>query len=485
MRVVFFLFASFFCVSGALAASLRPAVSDSAKRAARHKPPVADTSRHILHVNRIFIVGNRITRDRIVLRELSLKPGDTVSTAMLPLVIERDKRKLINTRLFNTVEIKPLEYESDHIDLLIDINERWYTFPSPIFELSDRNFNEWWQNYNHDFNRVNYGLRLYQYNMRGRNETLRLTAQFGYQRKFDITYRFPYIDRRQRQGLIINADFNETKNLAYKTADHKLVFAEADQILKTTSGGGITYTYRGSFYDTHAIRVEYRSSTIADTIQYLTPNYFTNELKKQRFAILGYQFTSDHRDYIGYPLRGYHFTAGLVKVGFSKHDDVKKFELNASYSHFIEFKRNYFLSNNSLVFWSTPQNLAYANYSALGYGRQYVRGYELYIIEGPWHLVNKTTFKKRIFSKVYNLNAMPIRQFRYLPLSIYIKTYADLGYVKNYPNYTNSMRLTDKVISGAGAGLDIVASYDSVFRLEYTFNGEGDHGFFFNFRREF
>jgi hypothetical protein len=46
--------------------------------------------------------------------------------------------------------------------LLVDVNERWYTFPVPIFELSDRNFNEWWQNYNHDFRRVNYGLRLYQ-----------------------------------------------------------------------------------------------------------------------------------------------------------------------------------------------------------------------------------------------------------------------------------------------------------------------------------
>jgi len=36
-----------------------------------------------------------------------------------------------------------------------------------------------------------------------------------------------------------------------------------------------------------------------------------------------------------------------------------------------------------------------------------------------------------------------------------------------------------------GGGLDIVASYDVVFRFEYTFNAEGDKGFFFHVKKEF
>ncbi len=67
-------------------------------------------------------------------------------------------------------------------------------------------------------------LRLYQFNMRGRNETLRLTAQFGFQRRFELSYRFPYIDKKQKHGLIIDADFTETKNLAFRTVDHRLEF---------------------------------------------------------------------------------------------------------------------------------------------------------------------------------------------------------------------------------------------------------------------
>ena len=236
-----------------------------------------DSISRLVYINRVFIVGNRITRDQIVLRELTLRQGDVINSLDLPAILERDKKKLINTRLFNTVEIRPLELQEGHIDLLIDLDERWYTFPAPIFELSDRNFNEWWETYDHDFSRVNYGLRLYQFNMRGRNETLRLTAQFGFQRRFELSYRFPYIDKKQKHGLIIDADFTETKNLAFRTVDHKLEYLQADDILRTTRGGGITYTYRNSFYVSHALKIEYRSNNINDTIPSLNSNYYSND----------------------------------------------------------------------------------------------------------------------------------------------------------------------------------------------------------------
>src|SRR5687767_4906395 len=77
-----------------------------------------DSIGRLIHINRIFIVGNRITRDQIVLRELTLRQGDIINSLDLPAILERDKKKLINTRLFNTVEIRALELQQDHIDLL-------------------------------------------------------------------------------------------------------------------------------------------------------------------------------------------------------------------------------------------------------------------------------------------------------------------------------------------------------------------------------
>jgi len=37
----------------------------------------------ILHVDRVFILGNKVTRERIIERELSLKPGDSIRASEL------------------------------------------------------------------------------------------------------------------------------------------------------------------------------------------------------------------------------------------------------------------------------------------------------------------------------------------------------------------------------------------------------------------
>jgi len=463
------------------------ALADSIKRPG--KKHATDTTGRFLEVNRIFIIGNRITRDQIILRELSLKTGDIVYSSDLASMLDLDKKKLINTRLFNKVDIRTLELDNKKIDLLVDLNERWYTFPAPVFELSDRNFNEWWQNYDHDFKRVNYGLRLYQYNMRGRNETLRFIAQLGFQRRFELLYRFPYIDKKQKHGLSLELAFLETKNLAFRTQDHKYEFLKSRDILRRDRVAGLTYTYRKSFYRTHSVKIEYRNMGVTDTIKILNPDYIKGEAtNSQEYTWITYQFTADHRDFFAYPLKGYQFNVGISKTGIAASDDVNKVEANLLYSRYFDLKKNYYLSNNMILYWSTPNNLSYTNYGVLGLKRQFVRGYELYVIEGPYYFLNKTTFKKKIFSKIYRWEDMPIEQFRHVPISIYFKTYLDLGYVKNYTDYVEDNRnrlFADKLLTGTGFGLDIIGSYDVVLRFEYSFNAQGQQGFFFHVKKEF
>jgi len=452
---------------------------------------VDTTVARLVQVNRILIIGNKVTRDRIISRELSLKQGDTISTTRLPQVLVRDKNKIYNLRLFNTVTVRVLGLTADQIDILVEVTERWYTFPSPIFELSDRNFNEWYQNYNHDFNRVNYGMRLLQQNVRGRNETLRLTAQFGFTRKFDLSYQIPYIDRKQKRGLVLTFDYAEPKNLAYYTNAHKLVYLQSRQTLKHTYGAGITYSYRKSFYETHSISFGYRSSSIADTIATLTEgtkvNYYKNGATRQQSAGVTYSFSSDHRDVIQYPLRGYQYTGSISYNGLGS-STVNLFELNITQARHWDLKRKYYLSNFTSAYLSNPSSQPYALYSALGYRKQLVRGYEIYVIEGPKFLLNKTTFKKRIFSQTWRWEEMPLEQFRHIPLAVYVKSYVDWGYVQNYPLYSQldiNTKLSDRLLLGAGAGIDVVSLYDLVFRFEYTFTREGTRGFFFNVKKEF
>lgn len=463
------------------------AVADTVKRSSRNKVQ-PDSSAEYLEVNRILILGNKLTRNSIILRELSLKKGDFVLESDLPVILEKDQRKLFNLRLFNTVTVRSLDMGNGLIDLLIEVDERWYTFPVPIFQLSDRNFNEWWENYDHDISRVNYGLKLYQYNMWGRNQTLILTAQFGFQRRFEFQYRIPYINKKQKQGLIFEVDYIEAKNVADSTVNHKLDYFKSEDILRNTKGIGLTYTYRNNFYIQHRLKYEYRQTSIADTLQELNPNYLGPEKKNQKFDALTYEFISDHRDVIAYPLKGYQLFLHVQKTGVGVHKDLNKTDAFLSFSGFLDLKKNFFLSNLSFVYTSTPNKLPYFNYGAMGYNRIFIRGYEVYVIEGPHFFLNKTTFKKRIFNRIWTVENSIIPQFNHFPLAIYLKAYTDFGYVNNYPAYSeNSFNtlLSDKFLGGAGFGIDFVTAYDVVVRVEYTFTSQNQSGFFFHLKKEF
>lgn len=443
----------------------------------------------VVRVGRVLIVGNSTTRSRIITRELTLSAGDTIRLKNLPATLDLDRNKIYNLRLFNTVECRFFEYDPAMVDLIIEVSERWYTFPVPIFELSDRNFNEWVQNYKADFRRVNYGLRLYQYNFRGRNETLRLTAQFGFIRKYELQYRIPNLDARQRHGLSFKFDYGEPKNVAYFTQDHKLDFISGRTTLRTTTGFNATYTFRKSFYKTHAFELEYRKNRVADTVAYLNPNFYGEDSPRQQFFSVSYSFNADRRDVIAYPLKGYQFTVFINKSGLGlASENVNMLEANVTYARHFDLKKGWYLANFTSGYLGSRSNQPYSMFGALGYRSQLVRGYEIFVIEGPLFALNKTTLKKRIFSRVWHFDEMPAAQFRHFPLDIYLKMYTDLGYVQNYPFYEKldlNTRLSDRLLAGAGFGLDVVTFYDTVFRFEYTFTREGTRGFFFNLRKEF
>jgi len=455
-------------------------------RLAKNLP--VDTVGKYLTVHRIIIIGNDLTRNTIILRELSIKKGDVVNAAYLPEILNKDQRKLINLRLFNKATIQALDLGDDTIDLLIQVNERWYFFPQPIFKLSDRNFNEWWQNYNHDFSRVNYGIRAHHHNMRGRREDLILTAQFGFEKKFEFVYQIPYINKKQKQGLIFQMDFMEAKSVADSTIDHKLNFIKADRILRNTRGIGLTYTYRNNFYIRHKLKYEYRQTSIADTLQVQNPDYLGEGRTNQKYDAITYEFINDHRDAVAYPLKGYMLYLNVQKTGVALNNDITKIQGVLSFSGFVDLKKDFFLSNLSYLYLSSPDEVPYYNYGAMGYEKIFIRGYEVYVIEGPRYLLNKTTIKKRIFARTWELNHGPIEQFNYFPLAIYLKAYTDFGYVDNYAPYSKNeinTRLTDKFLGSAGFGIDFASSYDVVLRIEYTFTTEKTQGFFLHFRKEF
>ena len=135
-----------------------------------------------IHIRTIKIEGNRKTKEALILRELDLKLGDSVVITKLTDRLEYNQTLLMNTGLFNDVEIniKAWDQQEQDVDLSVKVVESWYIFPLPIFELADRNLNVWWTEHNASLKRVNYGLRFVYVNFSGNKDNLKLILQGGY-----------------------------------------------------------------------------------------------------------------------------------------------------------------------------------------------------------------------------------------------------------------------------------------------------------------
>jgi outer membrane protein assembly factor BamA len=447
-----------------------------------------DSVREYVQIGRIVVIGNDRTRKAVILREMNVSPGDVFDVEELELALQEDRMRINNTRLFHTVKVTLLPISMGIAEVLVEVSERWYFFPVPIFELVDRNFNDWWTNRNRDLSRTNYGVKLYQNNTRGLNDQLAVTLQFGFTKQFGINYNLPYIDKSKRHGISINADYSENKNVAWRTVDHIPEFVESDNTLRIRRRFGLGYQFRNSFYVTHSASVSYHNNTIGDTLMMLNPTYFQNGEQRQEFFRLSYTLRVDRRDYTGYALRGHWLEGTISQSGVGIYGDVDKTEIYLRMARYMDLGSNYFLSNYTSALLTTPNEQPYSNFSALGYRTDLIRGYELYLIEGQHYLLNRTTFKKQIVSTKFYVKQIPVEQFRHIPLSIFLKTYFDMGYVQNLDQYEESgmnTQLANRFLFGTGMGLDIVTAYDMVIRLEYSLNREKETGFFLHFRREF
>lgn len=443
------------------------------------------TAGRYLYVDNIFIIGNKQTKKAIILREMSIIQGEYYYEDDLKELIKSDKHKIINTRLFNTAEVSMLELSDSRIDIVIKVTERWYTFPVPIFDLVDRNFNDWWQNQDHDLSRVNYGLKLYRNNMRGRNETLRLQFQMGYTKQFGIAYKIPYLDRSKRHGMYIEYLYAENKNIALETVDHKRVFFDSEELLRLQRLYRVGYQFRNSFYTTHFFSLAYNDNEINDTIADINPAYYLKGQTVQQFVTLSYDMNFDKRDIHSYPLHGHRTTFFANKRGVGLFNDVDQFDIGLNHARYLDLQRNFYLSNYTSLYVSGPDKQSYANLNGLGYKKDFIRGYELYVVEGQRFYLNRTTFKKKLFSSNTRLGFIPFEQFQNFPLAVYLKTYFDMGYVENLENYNDNLRLTDRYLFGTGLGIDFVSYYDTVIRFEYSINREKETGLFIHFKKEF
>lgn len=449
---------------------------------------VADTnSVSLLTIGNISIEGNYRTRTPIILREMALKPGDELFEKELIDRLEIDRRKIVNTNLFISVEMKYFQDLEDKtlINIRIVVKERWYFITLPVFQLADRNFNEWWYDRDRDIRRVTYGLYMSYRNLTGRADQLRLLAEFGFVPKYEISYSLPYIDKAQKTGVTTGISYTTNKTMPFRTWNDKLDYFNSENLNRERFYTFINFTRRNQFYAFHSIDFRWNYLELSDTITRLNPNYLLNAQKSQAYFQLTYTYNYDRRDNVQYPLCGFNYGFQASKLGLFPTDNLNQAYLNGWYRRYIPVGNRWFFNSGIKFRLSAPVRQPYPQTIGLGYRLNLVRGYELYVIDGQHYGLWENEFKYRLFDFEKTIPWLPIRQFNTIPITAYLNSFTDLGYVKNYyPEFSNTS-LGNKLLIGAGLGLDVVTFYNMIFRFNYTINGLGERRFFFQVGRSF
>jgi len=431
-------------------------------------------------VNNINVTGNTITQKKIILRELPFKAGDTIPFILLQRELLRAKNNIMNTSLFNFVNVDTVPFYADRKNISIDVAERWYIFPVPIFEIAERNFNTWLENPN--LARANYGFYVNDENFRGLKEKLSLKVRFGYAEQYGLTYTIPYLDQRQISGMGFDVSYNRNQEIGYKTyGDQLYYFKDPGKYIRDAWVGRINYSRRSGLYNTYTAEMRFIKSSIADTVVSLTKDYFSGNSTIFEMFVASCGFRRDFRDSKVYPLKGYYFGIDIVKqgLGILKDESVNILYTSIAIRKYAQLHDRLYLGASVESKISTYGKQPYYIQRALGYG-DYVRGYELYVIDGQNHVLFQSDFRYQLIkTRVLKLNALPAKKFNTIPYTFYLSAFADAAYVddKFYYQYYNN-HLPNTWLVGYGVGLDFVTYYDTVMRFEYAWNGLGQNGFF-------
>jgi outer membrane protein assembly factor BamA len=433
------------------------------------------------YVDSIRVEGNRQTHTRLILRELEFGPGDSIPLASLNAVLERNNLRVLNLNLFTGSKTNVLTWKpGNHLILQIKVTETWFIFPVPVFALADRNFNVWWEEFHGSLKRVNYGIDLSHNNLTGSADVLKARLGFGYNNNYALSYRFPPLNRDQTLRLQAGVSYNRQHELSYATVGDKLLFKKnPSAFLFTQTFAFANLTWRPLLNTTHSFTLEYRDNQIADSVVVLNPDFFLNGQKRQHHFSLVYNLRSDHRDIQPYPLNGYLAQLEVRQNGLIPADNLFLFRTFAEYAWYKPLVKHLYLEVDLKGRFSLPRNKPpYYNNQALGYFGNFVRGYEYYVADGLDFGVLKTSFHYELVNHTFELGKfMPFKAFKTLPIKIYLTLNNDLGYA-NDPYYAINNPLTNRLLYGHGFGLDIVAWYNKIARLEYSWNDLGQSGFY-------
>lgn len=436
----------------------------------------------MLTVADIHVFGTQKTKSFMVTRVMNFEVGDKLDKASLKETIRVNHDNIYNLAIFNKVEIKD-SINGDSIYFDVTVKERWYLFPISYVAFEERTFGEWWED--KDLDRMVYGLGAQWRNVTGRAEDFYFYGQLGYSRRFSIVYDRPFIIPKWKIDGGFSYRYVNRKEIGFGTEDGILQLARLTrEQMQTSHSATASLKKRITPRKIFTLGFSYQWFRPHDSVAFYNDRYLTTTNSIERYPSIFLRYVDDQRDIQSFPLEGYKLQAGIRQSGFGFAGTARFMKGNFRYAQFIPLGQ----SGRFNFSWGIQEHFLFGNEvpffdkNFLGFDN-FVRGYEKYVIDGSFMHINKAEMKFAIIPRhIIHVKQIPFRRFQDFPIGLYLTLFADAGIVIDETFSNSDQFLKDRLLTGAGAGVNFITIYDLLLRLEYSFNHLGEGNFFLSTR---
>lgn len=416
----------------------------------------ADSSQHrerpTARIDTIFVIGNRKTREFVILNEMTLKPG----MAVTPEAMEYDRGRIYSLGLFTRVDLEFQRIDTTGF-LIVDVSERWYIIPIPLLGFRDG-----------DPERIFYGAALLHNNFRGVNQKLYGAFTLGFDPSASFQFQDPFLDREEQIYFGIGLSTSRVRN---RSAVETAATGDFDERHYDAS---LLLGKRFDLYERAGIRLGYGVVQVSS----YRPGRTASSSGRDGFLWCAIDHTYDSRDLAEYASNGSFSYVSITKNGFG--------ETTLDYTRFGADFRQYFplpldLTLATRAYGSVVWGGELPTYAHtyIGYTER-IRGYYGQVFEGED--IAGGTLELRfplLKARTLIMNWLPIPdEFVVWRFGISLALFADAG-----ATWHRGEELKLGSFSpGYGLGLHFLLPYGYVGRVEYARDSNGRGEFIFDLR---
>ena len=422
-------------------------------------------------ITAIVVEGNVRTKEAVIERELGFTAGQSLVYSDSMLGVWR--MRLESTKLFNWVEIT----RSSSDTLSIRVVERWYIWVKPEGGFLDRNFSEWWKN--RDINRLSIGATVYVNNLLGQQEGFFIRQVKGFMAAGGLGFQRPFPKYKDCNAWKFSLDNMRSRRAWINSVDNKVVIKEHWDLRQQEQLVGIAeYKRRFEYKWQGVVRYKFFRDYAAQDIEALNPNYFiahnvvTNENEdwKQYTQSLYTGFVRDTRNQTNYPTRGSEWKAGVLGGLQRSNNVVRPYgEFESEYRGFYPLGSHTSLAVLAQVRYRAG-TLGYVLQRQMGYGMEYVRGFEAFVFDGAGLMLGKAAWRYQLLrdQRSMKLRFLP-SAYEKVPIQCWFNIFADVGRTLS-PYQIDQNPMSNQMLMSLGAGLDLLCYYDALARFDCSYN---------------